>query len=243
MGKKKRSRKAQLVYEHLENVSATVLADYLPIIATYVRGKTGIYALYRKKRLYYVGLATNLIGRLKTHFRDRHANTWDRFSIYLTKGDKHLKELETLAIRIAAPQGNRMKGTFVRSENLRRRFRRDIWHYMKQEMDGAFGGHAQKEKQKPQAGTGKKTVKGIVIGEPLTAYIRGRLKIRMPYKGTIYHGVIRKDGVVRCEKGLFATLSGAAKAIAGQKSMDGWYWWRYQDKNGDWQPVRNLRKK
>lgn len=99
--RKKRTRRAQLVFEFLENVSRTVLDRYLAIIGAYVRGKQGIYALYRKNRLYYVGLASNLIGRLKSHLRDRHADTWDRFSIYLTKSDKHLKELETLAIRIA----------------------------------------------------------------------------------------------------------------------------------------------
>jgi hypothetical protein len=239
---KKRSRKAQLVYEHLENVSATVLADYLPIIGTYVRGKTGIYALYRKKRLWYVGLATNLIGRLKTHFRDRHANAWDRFSIYLTKGDKHLSELETLAIRIAAPQGNKMKGTFVRSENLRRRFRRDMWHYMKKEMDGAFGGHAQSKETKATTKAGKAAPKGFAIGKALSEYVHKSLKIRMPYKGTIYRGVIRKDGVVRCEKGLFASLSGAARACTG-KAADGWVMWKYRDTNGEWQAVDNLRKK
>jgi hypothetical protein len=243
MRRTKRPRKAQLVYEHLENLPATALADYLPLIGPYVRGKTGIYALYRKKHLYYVGLATNLIGRLKTHFRDRHADTWDRFSIYLTKDNKHLKELETLAIRIAAPHGNRMKGTFVRSENLRPRLRRDFRNYQREEMDGVFGGHAQKEIPKSAYGARNKDVKGVVVGQPLTAYIHGKLKIRMPYKGKIYHGVIRKDGIVRCEKGLFASLSGAAKTIAGNKSMDGWYWWKYKDTNGDWIPVANLRKK
>jgi hypothetical protein len=239
---KKRSRKAQLVYEHLENVSATVLEDYLPIIGTYVRGKIGIYALYHKKRPWYVGLATNLIGRLKTHLRDRHANTWDRFSIYLTKGDKHLKELETLAIRIAAPHGNKLKGAFVRSENLRKRFRHDMWHYMRQEMNGAFGGHAHREDTNFTGKRGKTAPKGIAIGQPLSEYIPKKLKIRMVYKGKTYRGVVRKDGIVRCERGLFASLSGAAKACTG-KAADGWRMWEYRNNKGDWTAVDNLRKK
>ena len=125
--KKKRTRRGQLVCQHLENVSRKALETYQPIIREYVRGKHGVYALYRKNHLYYVGLASNLINRLKMHLKDRHANTWDRFSVYLTKGDRHLKELETLAIRISSPKGNQMKGGFVRSDNLRQRFRRDMY--------------------------------------------------------------------------------------------------------------------
>ena len=38
-----------------------------------MKGYSGIYALYRKERLYYVGLTTNLLGRINQHLKDRHA--------------------------------------------------------------------------------------------------------------------------------------------------------------------------
>ena len=46
--------------QQLENVSSVVLAKYQDIIRQYIRGRNGVYALYKGERLYYVGLATNL---------------------------------------------------------------------------------------------------------------------------------------------------------------------------------------
>ena len=59
--------KGQLVCQHLENVSREALEKYQDIIKRYVKGRHGIYALFRRNRLYYVGLATNLRNRLKIH--------------------------------------------------------------------------------------------------------------------------------------------------------------------------------
>ena len=109
--------KGQLVCQHLENVSREALEKYQDIIKRYVKGRHGIYALFRRNRLYYVGLATNLRNRLKIHLKDRHAHTWDRFSVYLTIKDEHLHELEALVLRIASPKGNRQAGKFVRSQD------------------------------------------------------------------------------------------------------------------------------
>ena len=91
-------RRAQLVCQHLENISREALEKHQEIIRTYVRGRQGIYALYRRGKLYYVGLATNLRNRLKIHLKDRHGQSWDRFSVYLTIGDNHLRELEALIL-------------------------------------------------------------------------------------------------------------------------------------------------
>ena len=57
-------RNAQLVCQHLENISRAALEEYQNIIRQYVRGRHGIYVLYRKGKLYYVGLATNLPGKV-----------------------------------------------------------------------------------------------------------------------------------------------------------------------------------
>jgi hypothetical protein len=65
-----------------------------------VRRRQGVYALYRRKKTYYVGLASNLRSRLVHHLKDRHGDSWDRFSGYFTIGDTHLKELESLNLRI-----------------------------------------------------------------------------------------------------------------------------------------------
>src|SRR6266511_3304469 len=99
------AQRAQLVCQQLENVSSVVLEEYQDIIRHYIRGRNGVYALYKREKLYYVGLATNLRSRLKQHLRDRHGESWDRFSVYLTIGDSHLKEMESLLLRITHPTG------------------------------------------------------------------------------------------------------------------------------------------
>lgn len=94
------------------------MEEYQDIIREYVRKRHGIYALYRRGKLQYVGLASNLRVRLRQHLHDRHKNSWDRFSVYLTIDDKAIKELETLLLRIVDPVENRAGGKFIRSENL-----------------------------------------------------------------------------------------------------------------------------
>ena len=120
------AKRSQLVSQHLENISSEALDKYQDVIRGYVRGRQGIYALYRRNKLYYVGLASNLRNRLQHHLRDRHKGIWDRFSVYLTIGDSHLKELESLILRTVKPRGNSQSGKFIKSENLRGRLARDL---------------------------------------------------------------------------------------------------------------------
>ncbi|MEO0053447.1 MAG: GIY-YIG nuclease family protein, partial [candidate division WOR-3 bacterium] len=116
----------RLVVQHLEGFSGKVLDEYPEVVSEFIRGKNGVYALYKRDRLYYVGLARNLRSRLRMHMRDRHAGKWDRFSIYLTEGDEHLKELEALILRIAEPPGNKVTGKFIDSHDLRQDLRRRL---------------------------------------------------------------------------------------------------------------------
>jgi hypothetical protein len=94
---------SQLVCQHLENISGDALEQYQKIVREYVARRQGVYALYHEGELYYIGLASDLSWRLKTHLSDRHAGKWDRFSVYLTIGGKHLRELETLLLRVIKP--------------------------------------------------------------------------------------------------------------------------------------------
>src|SRR3989338_9700904 len=108
----KRRNQPNLVCQYLENISRKALEKYQDIVRKYVRGRHGVYALYRKNKLYYVGLASNLRSRLRHHLQDRHAQAWDSFSVYLTIGDQHLRELEALVLRIIDRKGNRKLGKF-----------------------------------------------------------------------------------------------------------------------------------
>jgi len=50
-------KRLPLVCQHLENISRDALKTYLDVIRDYVRHRQGVYALYRRTKLYYVGLA------------------------------------------------------------------------------------------------------------------------------------------------------------------------------------------
>ena len=108
-----------LVSAHLERISAQVFVEFQSSITMLVSKQHGVYALYNGDKLYYVGLAKDLKTRLKQHLKDQHAKRWDRFSLYLTHTDEHLKELETLVLHIVKPKGNIQHGRFARSSNLR----------------------------------------------------------------------------------------------------------------------------
>ena len=100
----------RLITACLEGISKRVFADYSAQIAELAGEKSGIYALYNRGKLYYVGLATDLRRRIKHHLEDRHARNWDTFSLYVVRREAHLRDLEAMTIRIAKPKGNGIKG-------------------------------------------------------------------------------------------------------------------------------------
>jgi hypothetical protein len=65
--------------------------------------------------------------RLNQHLKDHHGQSWDRFSVYLTIGDRHLKELESLILRVVKPSGNKVIGHFPKSENLRPQLKKNTF--------------------------------------------------------------------------------------------------------------------
>ncbi|PIP19183.1 MAG: hypothetical protein COX41_04220 [Candidatus Omnitrophica bacterium CG23_combo_of_CG06-09_8_20_14_all_41_10] len=226
-----KSYKGQLVCQHLENISRDALEDYQAVIKDYVKGRHGIYALYKKDKLYYVGLASNLRNRLKHHLRDRHAHTWDRFSVYLTIKDAHLKELESLILRIASPSGNRKSGKFLRSQDLKPVFKNAITSSQRTEINSMFGIEA-----------GEATVKKKHGKLTVLSMLNKKFKIRMLYKGKLYKAVVRKNGSIRYKEKVYNSPSSAAQAVRGMRS-NGWVWWKYERAPGDWVVLDELRRR
>ena len=229
-------KRAQLVCQHLENISREAFERNPEIIYQYVRGRQGVYALYRREKLYYVGLATNLRNRLKHHLNDRHGHSWDRFSVYLTIGDHHLRELEALILRTVKPAGNKQKGKFARSEDLHRRFRRDIKQRVLAQVDGLFCESRSVQKWRAPAiePHGRKPV--------LTAYITGPMKFRAFYKGKKLTARVRRDGSIRFAGKIFTSPSLAAGTAVKRRTCNGWTFWEYERAPGDWVKIDKLRK-
>jgi len=119
-------RSRGLVVGHLERISSSAFDEYNKVITDLIAGSGGIYALYRNNQLYYVGLAGDLKRRVRQHLKDRHAGKWNYFSLYLVRAAEHLQGLESLAIRLAWPKGNRMRGSFRGARDLRKSLKRDM---------------------------------------------------------------------------------------------------------------------
>lgn len=237
------SRRKPLVTQHLEKISREMLEEYQDIIRDYTRGRPGVYALYRKNKLHYVGLASNLQQRLRSHLRDRHRNTWDSFSIYLTIGDQHMKELESLLLRIVDPPGNKVTGKFARSENLKHKVRKDIRTRLRQKESTLFGERTHKQSSRKlrsqPPGISKLTGRAPILA-PYLAEIPGR-KLRRRYKGKLIRATVLRDGAIRTCGKVFNSPSLAAKAAIG-RMCNGWTFWEFERSPGNWVPLKELRK-
>jgi len=222
----------QLVCQHLENISGDVLEDYQDIIREYVSRRQGVYAPYHDDDLYYVGLASDLSTRLKSHLGDKHAGQWNRFSVYLTIGDKHLRELESLILHVVKPkpEGNSKTGKFARSENLLARLARDIRQRNREKLDHIVG-------------RSEATLEAELPGPmpPLCPYVKKVFRLRGRSKGKTFHASVRDDGSIRLQGKVYISPSAAAEA-ATRYPVDGWLFWKYERAPGDWVPLDELRK-
>jgi hypothetical protein len=228
------SKRTPLVCQHLENISREALEKYQNIVQRYVRRRQGVYALYRRNKLYYVGLASNLRSRLAHHLRDRHQSSWDRFSVYLTIGDTHLKELESLVLRVVRPAGNKQKGKFAKSEDMRRRFARDVRSKWRVELTSLLGKKVPLEEEEEKREEGKQPV--------LAQYIKGPVKLQALYKRSIIKARLRRDGSISFRGKVYRSPSQAAAKACKRRTCNGWTFWKYERAPGDWVKLNELRK-
>ncbi len=228
--------RTSFVCQHLENISREALDKYQSIVRRYARRRCGVYALYRRGKLYYVGLARNLRSRLKDHLKDRHGGSWDRFSVYLTISDAHLRDLEALLLRIVKPSGNKQIAKFLGSEDIRRKFARDIRQHQREELEEIIGKVSKPEHDEgePPAPDGRQPV--------LAGYIQRALNLRRRYKGKLLRARVRRDGRIRFAGTLNDSPSHAGTAARGGKKCNGWTFWEYERARGDWVRLDELRR-
>jgi hypothetical protein len=182
-----------------------------------------------------VGLASNLRNRLKTHLTDRHAQTWDSFSVYLTINDSHLHELETLILKIASPKGNKQSGNFINAQNLKPIFKKAVTRAQQKELIKlGLKKSTVVAKPKIMLQKGRKAV--------LSPYVKNRFESRFKYKGKLHKAIVRQDGSILYKGSAYNSPSMAAAAIT-KRAMNGWATWTYQRAPGDWVLLDVLRKK
>ena len=224
-----------LVSEYLERVGGDVLESehFRSIVAGMIRGHAGVYALYKDERLYYVGLATNLMGRVKHHLKDRHAGKWNRFSVYLTTAGDHIKPIESLLLRIIDPQGNRVKGRLPGAHDLKRDLNRKVSAHQADERARLLGGAFAKNRRRKKAASGNGTV--VLAGS-----VERRLVLKAEYKGERYQASLRKDGHIFFQGNLYESPTAAAKAVV-KRPVNGWTFWSFKSSKG-WVALSELRQ-
>lgn len=233
-----RRKRQPLVSQYLEHVSRNALEEYQDTIREFVRRRHGIYALYRNGKLYYVGLASNLRNRLKAHLKDHHRDSWDRFSVYLTIDDGHIRELESLALRIVKPSGNRQIGKFARAENLRPKLARLIRTNERERLRDLLG--MSSGNNRGLAGT--KSVDPGLGAAVLSGYITGAMRIRGTHKGKTVKARVWRNGTIHFGGKIYNSPSLAGAAAVGRKTCNGWTFWTYERAPGDWVKLAELRK-
>lgn len=231
MKKMSNQTKSLLVHEYLERVSGEVLEqkNYRSALTGMIKGHEGIYVLYQKDHLYYVGLASNLMGRVKQHTKDRHSGQWDRFSVYLTSTKDHIKPLESLLLRIFQPSGNRVKGKMPGASDLKPALFKKVRTADVEDLHQALG----KKKAAPKATPLKKSATAKLNSKFPTCVIRAS------YKGKVYQAKLKANASILFEGTEYKTPSGAAQAVVG-RNANGWTFWTYKN-DGHWIPISHLR--
>lgn len=227
-------RNSTIVREFLERISGRVLEDYRSLIAEMIKGHAGVYALYKGDRLYYVGLANNLMARVNHHLKDRHKGRWDRFSVYLTVENDHIRPLEALILRIVNPEGNRVRGRLAGARDLVRPLGRLISEYQKDQRAALFGAKAVRRRRRRKTLEAKGTT-------PLKGLLERRQVLKGWYKGREYRASLRRSGQIQFNGDLYDSPTGAAKKIF-RRSVNGWKFWHYRSANREWVPLAELKR-
>jgi len=107
-----KTEKGALVKGFLEKKDRKGFELLLPKYKEVIGDSSGIYALYKGKKLVYVGIAQNLLWRVDGHRRDRLKHRWDKVSFFVIDKHRYSKDIETVILRIADPKGNETRGKF-----------------------------------------------------------------------------------------------------------------------------------
>ena len=241
--KKKTTRKTKsIITGHLEKISAKVFVDFSKVITDMIKGHQGIYALYKMDRLYYVGLASNLKNRIKHHLKDRHKGQWTHFSLYIVRKTDHIKEIESVILRISYPKGNAVKGKLT-SKDLRPLLKNKLKaEWQKQYMDLLGKTPPPKKKTTAKKKTTTKKKQSTKNNRPLKGIFPTGKVFYATYKGKDYKAWVFGNDRIKYNGQIYDAPSAAGAAVRGGKSTNGWSFWKYKDKNGNLIKLAELRK-
>ena len=135
------------------------------------------------------------------------------------------------------PVGNKQKGKFAQSDDLRKRFRRDIKRNVLAKVDGLFAEYRSARSRRKSA-----IEKSDGRTPDLLKYVSGPMKLRAHFKGRIIKARVRRDGSVRFAGKVYTSPSVAGAAAVKRRSCNGWKFWHYERAPGDWILLDILRQ-
>jgi len=247
MPRKKVKRKSRpIISGYLEKVSSNIFDKHQKAITDRTSGQQGLYALYRNDKLYYVGLAGNLRSRIKHHLQDRHKGKWTHFSLYIISHADHIKELESLLLRIAYPAGNKLKGKLRRSANILPDLKKQTREAALKEWRELFEKKRKRRIATTRNSSAKKTSETSKNKTPNQRPLYGcfpRSKVLYAvYKGKDYKAYVYPNGRIKFNGKFYDSPSRAGMAVNRKKTINGWKLWKYKNNNGKLVYIDELRK-
>jgi len=221
------------ILEHLEQVSTKAFDIRRAELEEVLGRKPGIYALYFKSRLTYVGRAKCLYRRINQHRRDRHGGRWDRFSAYVTRRADLSHEVEAIALRIMIPSANRKGGRLRRSTNLTRELESLLEVRLREEKAELLGGRRGVHHR-------RRVARGRKGKAALAALVGQRRQLRGEYRGKVVRAMLLKDGTIRVGSEQFDSPSAAVRHVTG-RGVGAWRFWKIRDPRRGWGPLSDVK--
>ena len=235
---KKTKKRSILLTAKLEGISRKIFnQSYRKILKKHIGNNPGVYALYKKENLYYVGQAQKLVSRIKGHLSNKHAHNWDNFSVYIAKNRKYVPDLEAAVIAIADPKGNKRKPQLAKLKKATK-LRKLIQKDMKEDIQKIMGPDRKtKSKRNKRKFLRQNNRRSPSLINPFG--VNKPLKVR--YNGQEYRAMLLKSGKVLYNGKKYNSPTGATKAVGSWAS--GLAFWEIQDHQNRWIKLRDIKKK
>lgn len=120
-------KRGSLIHFALDGIKRESFEVIKAELASLLKRRAGVYALYQNDKLVRVGLGTNIYWRLKGHAKSKKL-VWNTASLFIIgeKNLKYLRDLETAIVRIAKPKYNSQRGRVLDEHFLERLLKQKV---------------------------------------------------------------------------------------------------------------------
>lgn len=226
----------KIITSKIEHIHKDLFGDYSSALAELVGRSQGVYALYHKGELYYVGKAVHLIRRVGQHLKDKHAGKWSHFSIFLTNNREHVSAIESVLISVAYPEGNTARPKGDIDVSLRRTLMKIIQKQHKEKLDTLIGHKdSLRAKKKPKS---TRTIRKKTKNTLAHKFASGKT-LRADFKDKQYKAKLLTNGNIKYASKTYTSPTAAAMQIVGGR-INGMRFWRIKNKQGEWVRLKNI---